>query len=85
MSRGDTWRRASDGGNSPCGGPKAGVCLACLKNMFEEAGVAETSEEDSGRRGAWRGQCRTRSRRGSREREELGFSSERNGEPVRGF
>lgn len=43
-----------DRGNSQCGGPTAGVCLACLKNMFEEAGVAETSEGDSGGRGAWR-------------------------------
>lgn len=57
MSCEDTWGRASGrgGGNSQCGGPKAGVCLACFENMFEEAGVAETSEGDSSRRGAWQG------------------------------
>lgn len=48
-------RLAGVGGNSQCGGLKAGVCLACFENMFEEAGVAETSEGDSSRRGAWRG------------------------------
>lgn len=89
MSCEDTWGRASGrgGGNSQCGGLKAGVCLACFENMFEEAGVAETSEGDSSRRGAWRGggQCGTRSCRGRVEREDLGSSSERNGEPVQGF
>lgn len=39
-------------GNSQCEGPRAGICLASLRNVFEEEGVAGTNEGDSGRRGA---------------------------------
>lgn len=31
------------------------MCLACLRNSFEEVGVAGASKGDSGRRGAERG------------------------------
>lgn len=41
-------------GNSQSKGPGAGMCLASLRNVFEEEGVAGTNEGDSGRRGAWR-------------------------------
>lgn len=41
-------------GNSQRKGPEAGVCLAGLRNMSEEADVAGTNKEASGRRGTWR-------------------------------
>lgn len=31
------------------------MCLACLRNVFEEVGVVGVSEGDSGRRGVERG------------------------------
>lgn len=42
-------------GNSQCKGPEAGVCLAGLRNMSEEADVAGTNKGASGKRGTWRG------------------------------
>lgn len=55
VSRGHLEKGVLDTGSSQCAGPKGGVCLACLRNAFEEVGVAGASEGDSGRRGAERG------------------------------
>lgn len=83
MSHDDTWGNAfwAEGTASERTPSRR---VACLRSMLEEASVAGTSEGDSGRRGAWRGNGGPH-HGGTCRASELGFSSERNGEPVEGW
>lgn len=85
MSHEDAGKGALGRGNRRCEGPKAGMCLMCLRIMFEEAVWLEHAKGDSDRRGARRGMEDLITWGPAGRCEDLGFSSERNGDPVQGF